>query len=153
MFIEETQEILEAFKRYVEHFNEIDDYYKIVSIKKDGTPAVGLYICDYSLLAWIDQKLQLNIINPDTKESVFDYAKEHGWDAKTVNYIKYGAYTESEAVAREIAFVNEKFKDSNCLEVQVWQKEVADYFKEKGYDICQSKDDSYWITDESRYLD
>lgn len=40
-----------------------------------------------------------------------------------------------------------------CLEVQVWEENSAKYFEEKGYAIFHSEDGSWWVTDESRYLD
>ncbi len=53
----------------------------------------------------------------------------------------------------EIEKVEEKFKNPNILEVQVWKENTASYFKARGYNICHCDDGSYWICDDSRLWD
>lgn len=54
----------------------------------------------------------------------------------------------------EIKYVTDRFKaEPLLLEVQVWEPKTAAYFADKGYSVFNSSDGSFWITDESRYLD
>lgn len=60
----------------------------------------------------------------------------------------------SNDLSKEILWAISCFQENPlCLEVQVWEENSAMYFKEKGYAIFHSDDGSWWITDESRYLD
>lgn len=53
----------------------------------------------------------------------------------------------------EILYAIDRFKDPLLLELQVWEENTANYFKEKGYAVDKCDDGSWWITDESRYPD
>lgn len=96
MFLSEMQRVIDAFKRFMELDGEYEDLCRILAIGPVRSSAKGwLYPVKftyptYSLVAWLDVNDELHIINPDTRESVFDYAEEQGWSDEDVQYIRFG---------------------------------------------------------------
>lgn len=58
-----------------------------------------------------------------------------------------------DTIVAEILRAEEFFKNPLALEYQVWNESTADAFRAKGYAVMEGNDGSFWITDESRYLD
>jgi hypothetical protein len=59
-------------------------------------------------------------------------------------------------VVSEIEKVTKKFENPNILEVQCFEEETAEYFRNiesPSYDVAKSSDGSYWVTDYSRMWD
>ena len=54
----------------------------------------------------------------------------------------------------ELKYAKERFaRDPTLLELQVWESKTAEYFAMNGYSVLAMKDGSWWVTDESRYMD
>lgn len=54
----------------------------------------------------------------------------------------------------ELKYAKERFaREPTLLELQVWESKTAEYFATNGYSVLTMKDGSWWITDESRYMD
>ena len=92
MFIEQAQKVISAFNdRYVANYDsERSDYFEITVKDEQGTITAMFSIENYHLKAWIDEHEELHIINPETGESIFDYAEENGWDEEAINFMKLG---------------------------------------------------------------
>lgn len=93
MFIQETQKIIDAFlNRFVENvnINGFDDDFKMMTAYE--TRNEGIKMCfqinDYVFCTWLDDNNELHI--EIDGESIFNYAKENGWNEELVNQIKHG---------------------------------------------------------------
>lgn len=54
----------------------------------------------------------------------------------------------------ELKYAKERFaREPTLLELQVWESRTAEYFAMNGYSVLAMKDGSWWVTDESRYMD
>ncbi len=93
MFIQNMREIIDAYMgRYMLPFPTTDpdsDFIRIESYTEDGLQKVEFFYKEYSQKAWMENG-ELNIINAQTGESVFDYAEEYSWSEEDVEFIKYG---------------------------------------------------------------
>lgn len=95
MTIQTMTTILQACDRYIKIANAHGEALCIHSMEVKSRCLLLIRFANhmdetFEKLVWLEENSGLQICDPETRESIYQYAEEFGWTEKEIEYMRYG---------------------------------------------------------------